>query len=207
MLTAATVVGLGLALAACTGSSSPYPSPTTASPVTAAPSAPRATPTSTPEPAPTPTAELVDVTVAPTPPAALDGPPTDENAAAVAEYFMSLFPYLFATGDGSEWERLSGPSCGYCSGVVNELRNDLARERHSDGGAFEILESSSEPSGSGEFITWVTFIQHPSRTVDKDGDVVEEFPETRRSRATLLLEWNGAGWRVNGVDPALIEVL
>ncbi len=120
---------------------------------------------------------------------------------------MSLFPYVFATGDSAAWEGLSGASCGYCDGVVNALRKDLAQQRHSEGGAVEILESGADPSGPQEFVVWVTYIEHPSQTVTANGDVVEDFPDTRHSRATLLLEWDGTAWQVNGVDPSLIEVL
>lgn len=205
-LAAAAVVGIVLALAACSGSGGAGP---TSPPAVTASSTPQvtATPSPTAEPSPTPTAALTDVTVAPTPPAALDGPATEENAAAVAEYFMSLFPYLFATGDSGTWEALSGPSCGYCSGVVDSMRADLAKQRHSEGGAIEVLESGASTFDSADFVTWVTFIEHPSQTVDHAGHVVEDFPDTRHSRATLLLKWDGTGWQVNGVDPSLIEVM
>ena len=201
-----TAVCLALTLAACT--STPAANPTRPA-VSSSPSppAPPPAPTPTPEPSPTSTAELPDVTVAPAPPAALDGPPTEENAAAVAEYYMSLFPYLFATGDSTTWEQLSGTACGYCSGVVDELRKDEARGRQSEGGALEFLDGGADATGSEEFIAWVTFVQHPSQTIDAQGTVVEDFHETRRTRATLLLEWDGGTWQVNGVDPVLIEVM
>jgi len=203
-LAAATVTGIVLALAACTDSGSAAP---TAPPTTSAPATPSPTPTATPEPSPTPTAALPDVTVAPTRPAALDGPATEENAAAVAEYFMSLFPYMYATGDTSEWERLSGASCGYCSGTLDDLNEKIAVGRHAEGGHFEFEGRGASTFDGREFFAWVVFVQHPSRAVDGSGDLVEDFPDTSRVRAQVTLTWDGSGWSVDGVDPAKLETL
>lgn len=205
-LAAAAVVGIGLALAACSGSGGAGP---TSPPAVTASSTPQvtATPSPTPEPSPTPTAALADVTVAPTPPAALDGPATEENAAAVAEYFMSLFPYMYATGDTAEWERLTGENCGYCSGTLADLQKKLASGRHAQGGSFEVEASGSSTFDGHEFFAWVVFIQHPSRAVDEAGTVVEDFPDTTRVRAQVTVVWSGSGWAVDGVDPRELETL
>src|SRR5689334_228711 len=64
----------------------------------------------TPTPTPTPAESAsVDVTVKPTRPAALDEPPSADGAAAVAAYFVLLFPYVNATGDLTDWKTLSHP--------------------------------------------------------------------------------------------------
>ena len=98
----------------------PAPLPTTATP---SPSVtPAESPTPTPSPTPTET-PVVDVTVKPERPAALDEPPSVEGAVAVAEYFLLLFPYVNATGDLSDWSALSHADCIYCTNVaarVNE---------------------------------------------------------------------------------------
>ena len=77
---------------------------------------------------------MVDVTVKPERPAALDEPPSVEGAVAVAEYFVDLFPYVNATGDLAEWGELSHPMH-----LLRETRNDSVTRRsrlghHDEGG-------------------------------------------------------------------------
>ncbi|GEK16471.1 DUF6318 family protein [Cellulomonas persica] len=203
----ATAIGIGisLGLAACTGSGGADPTAATTAATSRQPPTP--SPSPTPVPSPAPTGALPDVTVAPTAPAALDGPPTEANAAAVAEYFMSLFPYMYATGDTSEWERLSGKNCGYCAGTLADLREKVAAGRHAVGGNFEFEASGSSTFDGDEYFAWVVFIQHPSRALDESGELVEGFPETSRVRAQVSLIWDGAGWTVDGVDPRKLGTL
>jgi hypothetical protein len=37
-----------------------------------------------------------------------------EGAAAAAEYFIELYPYVMATGDTEEFEAMSHRACGFC---------------------------------------------------------------------------------------------
>ena len=41
---------------------------------------------------------------------------------AVAEYFVLLYPYVYATGDLAEWNALSDPDCKFCASVVDNAR-------------------------------------------------------------------------------------
>ncbi len=108
---------------------------------------------------------------------------------------------MYATGDTSEWERLSGKNCGYCAGTLADLREKVAAGRHAVGGNFEFEASGSSTFDGDEYFAWVVFIQHPSRALDESGELVEGFPETSRVRAQVSLIWDGAGWTVDGVDP------
>lgn len=194
-----TAVCLALTLAACT--STPTANPTRPA-VSSSPSppAPPPAPTPTPEPSPTSTAELPDVTVAPAPPAALDGPPTEENAAAVAEYYVSLYPYLRATGDSAQWAELAGPSCGYCAGILDDLRGMVARGERTVDGAIEIESSGAKTVDGDQYIAWVVMYEHRSHAVDDAGEIVEEFPAEVRFRVDMDLTWQGSRWRVDAVN-------
>ena len=94
------------ALAGCTGGDpAPDWTPTTATPIA--------------HPTPTPSAD--PATVKPERPAAMD---TFDSAGAeaVAVYYMQLYPYVFATGDLTEWKTLSHPECIFCSDVARQVQ-------------------------------------------------------------------------------------
>ena len=67
----------------------------------------------------------MDVTVKPERPAALDEPPSVEGAVAVAEYFLLLYPYVYATGDLADWNALSHPECIFCASVAAQRARDV----------------------------------------------------------------------------------
>ena len=52
-----------------------------------------------------------------------------EGLRLAGEYFMSLYPYVYATGDLSDWQAMSDPDCGFCNNVMTKVT-----ELHSTGG-------------------------------------------------------------------------
>ena len=117
---AAALCVAGLVVAGCSGGGDAAPSGTT--PMTASPSDPSGSgqPT-TSAPGPTPWPE-------PTRPAAMERDDI-EGAKAAAEYFLALYPYVYATGDLEEWREMSHPECAFCSAVADDVS-----ELHSSGG-------------------------------------------------------------------------
>jgi hypothetical protein len=55
-----------------------------------------------------------------------------KGAAAAAEYFIELYPYVMATGDTEEFEAMSHRACDYCTGTLENA--DWLQET---GGSFE----------------------------------------------------------------------
>ncbi|MDO4242733.1 MAG: DUF6318 family protein [Actinomyces sp.] len=51
------------------------------------------------------------------------------GAIAAATYFMSLYPYVYATGDLTDWEAMSDDACIFCNSVIADVR-----ALHADGG-------------------------------------------------------------------------
>lgn len=41
-----------------------------------------------------------------------------EDAAALAEYYVELYPYVKRTGDTTAWEKWAHPECDYCNTVI-----------------------------------------------------------------------------------------
>jgi DNA-binding LacI/PurR family transcriptional regulator len=104
MRAAGLVVVAGLALSGCTGST-PDPGVTQSS-------AGESTPT-------------VSVSPSPSVPAKSERPEAmkrddAEGAAAAAEYFIELYPYVMATGDTEEFEAMSHRACGFCDELASQ---------------------------------------------------------------------------------------
>ncbi|GEK22917.1 DUF6318 family protein [Cellulomonas xylanilytica] len=162
---------------------------------------PTASPSSTPSPTPTVTAP-VDVTVKPTRPAAMDEPPSVEGAVAVSEYFLLLYPYLYATGDVTDWSLLSHSECTFCANAETNAESMSVLGQRSEGGAFTLIESSgSEVTPGAWYAVKVDLVQEPSVSVNATGSVVEEFPETKRVHVDLAVVWEGGEWAVREATP------
>lgn len=98
--------------AGCSGAQDPTPSP----PAPATADVPSPTPTPLTPPGP----------VKPERPAAMD---TDDarGAAAAAEYFIELYPYVMTSGDTSEWEAMAHTMCDSCSVLTEDAKSMTAR--------------------------------------------------------------------------------
>lgn len=106
MRIAGLVLAAGLALSACTGAT-PDPEVTTG-----------------PTGDPTPTASASPSPSVPTKPERPDAMEREdaEGAAAAAEYFIELYPYVMATGDTEEFEAMSHRACGFCDDALEQAK-------------------------------------------------------------------------------------
>lgn len=130
------VVAVGWVVAGCTGGGDPGASPSVEEPVAPSPS-------QSPEPTPTETGP-----VKPERPAAMDRDDA-EGAAAAAEYFLELYPYVMATGDTTEWDAMTwAETCGFCIGV-----RDTALEIRSAGDSYSGSETTVDSAEAGEVDT------------------------------------------------------
>lgn len=174
-------------LAACTGGDSAAP-PTTPDTTSAAPS-----PSETPSPTPTPDAA--------TPPERPDMSTFDtQTAEAVALYFLQLFPYVYATGDLSDWNFLSHPECIHCTSVRTGVEEMFAQGNHSEGGLFTIGDVSTAQVSSDWWHVTIEMLQKPSTTVDAAGSVVEEFPGQKQFQVDIAIIDAGGQWLIREVE-------
>ncbi|WP_315097041.1 DUF6318 family protein [uncultured Cellulomonas sp.] len=180
-------------LAGCTGGPPTAPESSTPPPIESTPS---------PTPTPTPTVPpSVDVTVKPERPAALDEPPSVDGAVAVAEYFALLYPYVYATGELAEWRALSDPDCNFCASVDSNVVAMFANGRRSAGGSISVVEATGEEINPGaSYTAQLATVQQPSSTVNADGTVFESFPDTTRTRWSMVVHWRNEAWTIRGVD-------
>ncbi|MCR2052745.1 DUF6318 family protein [Actinomyces bowdenii] len=100
------------------------------------------------------------------------------GAIATAEYFVQLFPYVYATGDLTEWRAMTRKDCAFCTSVI-----DNVTELHSKGGwsepwAHTVTQARYAEPGAGSDYSRVdvVFNQEISYTYDGTGadpDVTE----------------------------------
>ncbi len=177
-------------------------------PVASATSGPSATakasPTPTPTPEPTPDVVVTsgpdqDVTVAPTPPAALDGPGTAENATLVAKYFIQLLPYMVATGDTAQWEALLGSDCKFCASGRDLAVEVATNGERVAGGAIDVGFGHASATDDGAFVADIDFVEHPSQRLAADGTVLNDDPSATNIRAHVALRHAAGSWTVTAV--------
>jgi hypothetical protein len=187
---------VGGALVACT----PDEAPPVGQPTSSAPVA-SPTPPVTPSAMPSPSGSaVVDVTVAPERPDALDAKPSEDGAVKVGEYFVSLYPYVAATGDFKAWKQLSNEECVFCESARSGLQDLFSAGGHTVGGAIAIDRSSGRTIKPGaSYTVRVDFIEDASRTVDASGAEIESSPGPNELTATLVVHWDGS-WNIRAAQ-------
>lgn len=148
--------------------------------------------TATPSPTPTP-----PEAVKPVEPEAMASPET-EGAAAAAEYFISLYPYVYATGDLTPWRAMSHPECIFCASVMGNVEAQVAAGEHTTGGlltfhSVEAVEVSPRMQTARLRITEAAEI-----TLDTNGDEVRRVAE-RDYFLTVIVE-PGSPWTIREVQ-------
>jgi hypothetical protein len=155
-------VAVGLALSGCTGSS-PDPEAT-------ASSTGNSTGNSTPAVSASPSPSV------PTRPERPDAMERDDakGAAAAAEYFIELYPYVMATGDTEEFEAMSHRACGFCDELARQASAiQAANEVFVGGGtSVEITKEYKRDEVTGIYPFDSTITQQAQRITAADGHVV-----------------------------------
>ena len=117
-----------------------------------------------------------------------------EGAVAAAEYFISLYPYVYATGDLTEWDATCEPTSKLCSSVSNYVR-----ELHAEGGWGDPWTQtiktarSTETDDAGTLIIELTL--DSDKMVRHRGDGTTESDsaaEDQVFRGRFL--WSGSAW-------------
>lgn len=179
---------LAVAAAGCTEAAADLP-----------PESPSATAgtSSSPTPTPTPT-PVAPETVKPERPAAMDTVDVD-GAAAVARYFLELYPYVYATGDLAEWKAMSHPECIFCASVVTNVEAERAAGGRSDGGLVTIRSSTGVDIRPDYFTITLEAQQGPSNEYGPDGAVIDH-SDGSDAIITVIVLSEPAGWVIRGIE-------
>lgn len=186
MRIAGLVLAAGLALSACTGAK---PDPEVSAGPTGDP-----TPTASASPSP-------PVPTKPERPEAMEREDA-EGAAAAAEYFIELYPYVMATGDTEEFEAMSHRACGFCDDALEQAKRIEARNyTYSGGGStFSLIETYMRDEVTGIFPLDAEISQNPSLISDTQGKEVYSADATV-SESRVEMGISNGEWVVVTVAP------
>ncbi|MFS0699431.1 DUF6318 family protein [Cellulomonas sp. 179-A 4D5 NHS] len=180
---AGAVAVLAALLTGCTGEPTAEPSPTRTA---------TASPTASPTPTPTTTPE-------PERPAAMDDPGVD-GAVAAATYFLSLYPYVHATGDLAAWKAMSHPECGFCASVTEGVSAMHALGNKQTGGVFTVRSSQPTEVEAARFFAVVLDVeQAESVETDERGTVTSTVPGGRYTMTILVIR-EGDAWLIRASE-------
>lgn len=186
----AVLVG-ALVLAGCGGGDEPEPdlAPTA---TTVTQETPTASPEPTAGPGPTPWP-------APTRPATMERDDI-EGAKAAAEYFLSLYPYVYATGDLDVWREMSHPECEFCRSVDENVDRIFGDGGYALGGEIAVEEIVAAPPDDEypHFRVGIHGAEEPSDVYSADGEIEVSTSGGRGTYSFAVLR-EGSSWTIRGV--------
>ena len=119
---------------------------------------------------------------------------TVEGAAFAGEYFLLLYPYVYATGDLEPWQAMSDPGCVFCNNVMAKVT-----DMHSTGGWLDPWqqEAVAEHYGVSEedpnLLAMSFRFSHPE-SVDHDGLGGTRTAKGEDIILVLQMRWTGQAW-------------
>ena len=120
-----------------------------------------------------------------------------EGASLAAGYFISLYPYVYATGDLTDWQAMSEDNCVFCNNVIHEVT-----ARNEAGGWNDPWEQQVTIISYGDvgdptvFLIDMNIASGEIVAHGGDGAVVGSRAAQDTELFTLQMHWNGEGWSV-----------
>ena len=122
------------------------------------------------------------------------------GAIAAADYFITLYPYVYATGDLTAFRAMSDATCKFCDSVITSATNMHTSGGWADPWGQQITFTSitADVSTPNRYVVELHLVsdQHVAHNMDKPPTTVEAF------EMTLLVQvlWkDGTGWIVEEV--------
>ena len=121
-----------------------------------------------------------------------------EGAVAAAEYFISLYPYVYATGDLTEWDAMSEEGCVFCGSV-----HDNVTELHESGGwadpaDIKVVGSNyQDPAAGHEYSSVDVQVEtSTSRSHAGDGSISTATPSAYVATMGFALRYSNGHWLI-----------
>ncbi|WP_448072787.1 DUF6318 family protein [Georgenia yuyongxinii] len=191
---AAAVVAAAMVLTACSARADPE-----------VPSTPSRSATTSAEPSESADPTLAEVEK----PIPLDAMRRDDlaGAEAAAQYFLELYPYVFATGELDQWAAMSHPECVFCASS-----SQSAQVLHDEGGrqaggelVFTYVESRAPVDENDYFVVWLDAEERALVRVGADGQILESHNGLFVEFDVVLLRSEDR-WLVRGVTVRSTEI-
>lgn len=136
-------------------------------------------------------------TAAPVRPPGMDDN-TPDGAMASARYFVSLYPYVYATGDLTDWRAMSQTDiCNFCNSVIDNVTELHGRGGWVDPSAQTITATEyGDPADGYEYSqVRITVDSDPMRRHSGDGTVESE-GEAGTSTISFAVKYVDGTWRI-----------
>ena len=117
-----------------------------------------------------------------------------EGLRLAGEYVLALYPYVYATGDLSDWQAMSTPDCGFCNNVITKVT-----KLHDAGGwvdptPHEAIAVSYGVSEEDPNVWAVSFHYSHRQGTDHDGSGGTSTIEAEDLTFVLQMRWTGQTW-------------
>ena len=117
-----------------------------------------------------------------------------EGLRLAGEYFISLYPYVYATGDLSDWQAMSTPDCGFCNNVITNVTDLHDAGGWSDPWQQEVVAERYGVSDEDPNVWAVIFHYSHPESLDHDGSGGTSPVDAEDVTFALQMRWTGQTW-------------
>lgn len=123
-----------------------------------------------------------------------------DGAISTARFFLSLYPYVYQTGDLSGWQAMSHPDCEFCKSVSDNVTRMVAQGSRAVGGdlASTVSGATLDQAGGLSEIT-LRIEQQAGYVLRSDGTQSDAHPRGGYT-AHVYPRWVGGLWVISGVN-------
>ena len=119
-----------------------------------------------------------------------------EGLRLAGEYVLALYPYVYVTGDLSDWQAMSDPDCGFCNNVITKVTKLHAAGGWVDPTPYEVVAETYGVSEEDPNVWVVSFHLSHGAGVKHDGSGGTGTVEAEDVTFLLQMRWDGQTWVV-----------
>ena len=119
-----------------------------------------------------------------------------EGLRLAGEYVLALYPYVYVTGDLSDWQAMSTPECGFCNNVITKVTKLHAAGGWVDPTPYEVVAETYGVSEDDPNVWVVSFHLSHGAGVKHDGSGGTGTVEAEDVTFLLQMRWDGQTWVV-----------
>lgn len=122
---------------------------------------------------------------------------TPSGAAAAAVYFIELYGYVLQTGDLTEWDAMSFPTCDYCATFRSHVMNSREAGESIEGGdiAVEVIAIHDLDELVGGYPVDLRVTQSQAVRRSADGSPIESL-DAKTTAMQFETVFYGSSWTI-----------
>jgi hypothetical protein len=123
-----------------------------------------------------------------------------DGAIAAATYFLSLYPYVYNTGDLTQWKAMSHPECIFCASVVTGVEEMHGLGQHQEGADFAVLSVEGSEIDPGVWFSVVGEATQGSWEVLDSLGLPVRSGDPEAFHFTMSVVRSAEGWQIRAVE-------